>query len=167
MFFTYERSRAAIRRQVDDMLAMPAKVGDALFVQRPGVSGWSAGEHLDHLAKVTGSVLRQLSKNEAVDVPPISVIGRVILTTGWIPRGKARSPEKLRAVVTTREELEKAFAELAAMIGAFPGETDLLSGRPLMKHPIFRGLDATQSLRFIEIHNAHHLKIARDVLRPR
>jgi hypothetical protein len=166
MISTYERSRDAIRRQIESISAMQQRIGGELFVANPAISGWSPGEHLDHIAKAAASVLRQMSKNEPIGVPSISWIGRLVLTIGWIPRGKGRSPEKVRGAVVAPAEIESAFRELGALLDALPREEDFARGRPLVKHPVFRGLTAAQALRFVVVHNDHHLRIIDDIVRP-
>ncbi len=166
MFFTYEGSRDAVRRQFATMIDMPGKAGERLFEPRPEVSGWSAGEHLDHSAKVAAAILRQMLKNEPIDAPPINWIGRALLGAGWLPRGRGRSPERLRGAVVTPVVLEATYRELAGLLEDFPKRSALEPSRPLVKHPVFRGLNATQAMRFIAVHNRHHMKIVDEVLRP-
>ena len=128
------------------------------------VSAWSPAEHIDHLLKVTKSVLDRLPSQEALP-RGINVIGRAILALGWIPRGKGRSPERLTATRCTVEELQARLARVNAAVDAADAATIDAARIPSVPHPRFGGLTPPQALRFITVHTEHHLKIVRDILR--
>jgi len=127
------------------------------------VSGWSPAEHIDHLLKVTKSVLDRLPSEEAAP-RGINAIGRVILALGWIPRGKGRSPKGLTATRCTVEELQARLARVNAAVDATDVAAIDKSRTPNVPHPRFGGLTPSQALRFITVHTEHHLKIVRDIL---
>lgn len=85
----------------------------------------------------------------------------LIMLTGWIPRGKGRSPaavEPAAAVDETalRSLTTKARSALAQARAADPAAW--------WEHPIFGLLRRDRALRFAAIHTHHHLKIVRDIL---
>lgn len=163
MLYTFEGSLPRIRRQFAAMRDLADSMSEALFVPRPEISGWSVGEHLDHLGKVGGGILHLLAKDKPVEFRGVSLLGRVVLGAGWIPRGKAKAPEKMQGVAGTKEEIDSLLGrgeELLRQLAENPPRERRL---PLVKHPYFGGLNAPQAARFVAVHNHHHLKIIRAV----
>jgi hypothetical protein len=159
------KTLARIRQQLDRIRGLAAT--PQLFDASPGVSNWCIGEHLDHIVKVSSSVVGRVREtNPPVEKRGISLIGRAILTLGWIPRGRGRSPSRLVGTRVPAADLEASLAKLeSAVAGIEPAMIALKS--PTVPHPVFRGLTPAQALRFVEIHNAHHLKIVDEILRRR
>ena len=122
-------------------------------------SSWCVAEHLDHTLKVTNMTLQILLKDELPALPRgINLIGRMVLLTGWIPRGRGRSPEKLRGAPVPPDQLEAQLALLDELIDRIAAEPQR-SASPVFRHPFFGGLTFAQSLAFLAIHTDHHLKI--------
>jgi hypothetical protein len=124
-------------------------------------SAWSIGEQLDHSLKVASASIFVLLKP---DLPTLSrginLAGRMVLLTGWIPRGRGKSPEKLLGTPATSEELTTRLAELDTLIDrATASATAGRDAAPIFRHPLFGGLSFAQTLDFIAIHTHHHLKI--------
>jgi len=129
------------------------------------VSAWSAGQHLDHLLKVARAIMDHVVKPDGAVLPKgVNFVGRMVLTTGWIPRGRGKAPEKLRGAVATHEELVAALDRLVTMIGQIPLETLTLQKRATVPHPRFEALTPFQGLHFVVIHTGHHLRIVQEVL---
>lgn len=122
-------------------------------------SAWCVAEHLDHTLKVTNSTLRILLKPELPVLPKgINFIGRMVLLTGWIPRGRGRSPEKLRGAPATMHQLQALLDQLDELIERIAAEPPRKASA-VFRHPFFGGLTYAQSLRFLAIHTEHHLRI--------
>lgn len=129
------------------------------------VSGWSPAEHLDHLLKVCNAILgRVREENPPAEPRAISLLGRVILACGWIPRGRAKAPARVFGARASVAELEAALAKLEANVNGIAPPMVALQ-RPIVPHPVFGGLTPSQALRFIVIHNAHHFRIVDEILR--
>ena len=135
-----------------------------LLVCNERVSGWCPAEHLDHMAKVTGSVVGVLADENAQRRPGVSLMGRLIMLVGWIPRGLGKSPKRLLPVRASAEEIDAALARLEQTLDALPAAALSPSRGPVVPHPLFGGLTPSQALRFMAVHNEHHLKIIRDIL---
>ena len=128
-----------------------------------GVSGWSVGMHLHHVNLAMIGVFRSLAASE----PPVpqsafNPVRAMVFTSGRIPRGRAKSPE---AAVPSDGIGD---AELVAMLDE--SERLLEASRTLSpdhwyRHFAFGVLDRDRTLKFIRIHNRHHLRIVRDILR--
>ncbi len=159
------RLQATILAQLDDYLAL-ARDGDELGRRAPEVSGWSVAQQLEHLATVDRSVLQGIEKIDRGEIAERggagTLVGRVILLLGWIPRGKGKAPEKsmpaglggeelVAALETAKERFEKLdLARLETSAGTFP-------------HPVFGHLTAGQWLRFVAVHHRHHGRIIDDI----
>lgn len=145
------------------MRALPEQFGAELFVARPAVSSWSAGEHLDHTIKVALAFLEQIRKDEPGDWPGVNWSGRLVLTLGWIPRGKARAPERVRGAVCDVGVLDSTIARVESLLVQLRTSPPKERRLPLAKHPYFRGLNAAESARMVEVHTRHHLKIVEEI----
>ena len=132
-------------------------------VRAPDASGWSVHQHVEHVAVSAGyflTLLARLSKGEGTADGRPRLIGRIVLRTGIIPRGKGEAPD---FVVPTgrrnvRRKLERARDKFAGL-GTLP------RGGHRLPHPFLGALSARQWARFAEVHTRHHLKIIRDILR--
>jgi hypothetical protein len=129
-------------------------------------SAWSTLEHLDHTIRVASGLLHVLNKEEIPRLPRgISVIGRLVLLTGWIPRGRGKSPERMLPAPATVDDLQRRLSEMDGQIERVANRTAAVPAFPIVRHPVFGGLTYGQALRFIAIHTHHHLKILDDARR--
>jgi hypothetical protein len=165
MLYSFDGSLARARAQFAAMRAIARAMESDLFVARPEVSGWSAGEHLDHLAKVSNGIAQLILRNKPVEARPLNLLGRAVLATGWIPRGRARSPEPLRGAVSTLEELEGLFSSGEELLRRLEDAPARATRHLLTRHPYFGALDARHSIRFVSVHIHHHLKIVDEIAR--
>jgi len=156
-----------IDRQFAEIAAL-LEGGDALLgVRAPKVSGWSIGQQLDHVLHGAQAVFSTLTGGGKEPAAGINWTGRLLLTLGWFPRGVAKSPKSaLPSEAPDAAELAAKAAHLRAGFRDLAYRTGLLASRQLLfKHPYFGGLDCRQTLRFLGVHNHHHLKIVRDIRR--
>ena len=135
-----------------------------LLVCNERVSGWCPAEHLDHMAKVAGSVVHVLAKEDAQPRPGVTLIGRLVMLVGWIPRGLGKAPKRLTGTRASAEDIDAALARIEQELDALPPAAFSASRGSIVAHPRFGGLTPPQALRFIVVHNDHHLKIVRDIL---
>lgn len=164
MFYRTDRSIARLRAQTETMREIALWPAERLRSSEPTVSGWSPAEHVDHCAKVVQAMLGQLLDPVPLDpLKPISLIGHAVLLTGYIPRGKAKSPKRVRPVPASVEELIAALDANSVAIDrvAHPGWRAPTG--PVIPHPYFGGLTTVQTLHFLGVHTNHHLKIVRDI----
>lgn len=127
------------------------------------VSGWSVGMHIHHLNLAMIGVCRSLAASDPPVPPsPFNPLRAMVLTSGWIPRGRGKSPE---AAVPTdgiaEPELEAMLDESERLLEA----SRALPSDHWYRHFAFGVLDRDRTLKFIRIHNRHHLRIVRDILR--
>ena len=126
-------------------------------------SKWSVGAHVEHCALASTSMVRALADNAGA--PPPRGLNRpflmrsVILWTGWLPRGRAEAPEFVLPKSTTEGDLRDALARSLEAI-------DRLAEAPpdaWMRHFALGAMRRDAVLRFLHVHNRHHLKIIRDI----
>lgn len=155
-----------IERQLDQIAGRIRHGRAALILHAPGTSDWTVGQHLDHLLKALKGITTPL---ERTDMPPpargIKLLGRLLFLTGRIRRGAAQSPERVRGEQRAPEELETLMDLCRARLSRLrSGELPLRTGR-CVDHPALGGLTAVQAIRFVRIHQEHHLKIVAEIER--
>ena len=156
------------------MSALPAKVArleeisrwpaERLAKRNDRISGWSVAEQADHTLKVLSSILDRIERGKDLDgtVPPATMLGRFVMLTGYIPRGRGKSPAQFHGTAAPAEALASAVATVKQQLAALDRQRLRHPGLVLL-HPIFRGLNPAQSVRLAEIHTEHHLKIIREI----
>ncbi len=155
-----QREIRRIEQQFDELLAAAARPD----VRIERVSAWSVGQHLDHMLKVDRSVARCFETPETGPCPPLSRIGWLILTTGWIPRGRGRAPTTVAPEPAPPAELTVQVRSVSDLVAeTLTSEERLADPRPIARHPLFGGLSAARWVRFLAVHHHHHLKIVRDI----
>lgn len=159
-----------VLEQVDHLIALAEGPGSALNGadrERTPVSRWSPLEHAEHLALADEASLHQLEAAlDRDDGPKGTLVGRLVLLLGWIPRGVGKAPEQTRAEGVDRYEVAERLRAVRERIEALGGRLDeVAAARGRASHPVFRGLTAAQWLKFLSVHHRHHLKIIEDIRR--
>lgn len=162
------KHHATVLNQFDELIALAndsAKVG----AQAPEVSGWTVLHHLEHLV-LTGNGLASLMQRILTETSLPSSgspkpIGRVVLLSGFIPRGKAKAPEivvprelDLDTLQSRLQQVRQRFVELE------PSLQKLQAAQGRLPHPMLGDFSGPQWMRFMGIHQEHHLKIIREIL---
>ena len=144
-----------------------AAAGDArLSCSVQAVSGWCPAEHLDHCAKVARLMLEVVNSAGALPAGNgISTLGRVILIFGWIPRGRGKAPKRVFGSRVDGAALLASLQEVEELVERVDAAAVSRSRVPVVPHPKFGGLTGDEALRFIDIHNRHHLRIITDIER--
>jgi len=164
MFPTASSSLTRLRRQLTQIRTLADSVEPRLFANAQ-CSGWCPAEHLDHIVKVSASIVNRLLQMDAPPTSGVSLIGRIILAVGRIPRGRGKAPERLRGARLSGADLHASVAKLEEKLDLL-SEAHLAEKRgPIVPHPRFGGLRPGQALRFAAVHNDHHLRIIEDILK--
>ncbi len=127
------------------------------------VSKVSVAWHLDHGLKVINGIYSALRKSEPSQYKKNYNLTRsAVYFAGAMPRGVGKSP---KSVLPPEEIL---VADINKQLEEARGNIEKLKALPInanFKHPVFGVLNRDQSIRFLEIHTEHHLKIIRDILK--
>ncbi|HET6348347.1 MAG TPA: DinB family protein [Candidatus Krumholzibacteria bacterium] len=131
----------------------------------PGVSQWSVGMHVHHCALT----MILIGKGLAASTPPAppsrsSLAKTAVFTSGRIPRGRAKNNERSQPSASVpRAEMLALLEESAREIESATG----LAAGTWITHPVFGPLQRDDALKFVRIHNRHHLRIVADILKSR
>ncbi|WP_292892141.1 hypothetical protein [Nonlabens sp.] len=140
-------------------LASFIKAGDQLNLK---VSKKSSYWHLDHSCKVLHAISEALTTSQPKDYQPkYSLPKLMIMTTGFIPRGKGRAPKQ--TLPTGDLSTEALYSNLEKIKEAIKDLNDL-SKNNNFKHPVFGYLNLKDAIKFMGIHTQHHLKIMRAIV---
>ena len=129
----------------------------------PQVSQSSVGWQMEHSLLTINGIITAIQNSNPKDYSSkFSLMKWIILVTKKIPRGKAKAPKVVVPKDTiTKADLEQHLAKARATIN----ELDLVSNNHFFKHPYFGNLKKKQTIRFLEIHTQHHLKIIDDIVK--
>ena len=169
------RSHERLRRSIDECaaLAEDARSCDACA---PSVSGWSVVNHLEHLLLADRwmfgwieSVVGEGASDQAADAGGgPSPRGYLVLSTGFIPRGRGRAPDRTCPNGLSALEILAGFREVGAQVeGLQPRLTEVDAIALTRPHHVLGHLTPARWLRFAGIHHHHHDKIIRDILSAR
>ncbi|MDN3665264.1 DUF1569 domain-containing protein [Algibacter miyuki] len=127
------------------------------------ISKSTVGWQLDHALKVINSVSAQAINSDPGSYKSSFSFMRIALfKLGFFPRGKARAPKAVRPPeIIVEAEILKQLQTARTYIN----KLEILPENAYFNHPMFGMLNKKQTLRFLEIHTNHHLKIIRDILK--
>lgn len=125
------------------------------------VSSASIGWHIEHSLLVIEGVIETLKTSDPkLFKKKFNLKKEIIYILGKFPRGKARAPKSVRpAEHMDKIETEKRLDRIKLAVP----ELLILDKGVFFKHPIFGNLRLLDSVRFLELHTEHHLKIIRGV----
>jgi hypothetical protein len=160
----FERLTAQ-QRQMEALLAAGVPGLDA---RAEGVSAWSVAQQLEHLG-LTGN--RVLDAIDAILRDPAAPprgrpnpAGWMVLLSGRIPRGRVKTRPEWTPPDSSPERARQGVAALGARTAALAERAgELAAARATRAHPRLGQFDARRWLRFLVIHQEHHLRLARDI----
>lgn len=119
--------------------------------------------HLNHTIKSMNSICIALMESNPENYRPrFSLAKSFILLTGYIPRGRGKSPKPFdNKENTPSDRLREMLVEAEKNYDAIDG----LPANSHFLHPYFGHLNLKQAKKFIRIHSLHHLKIISDILK--
>lgn len=132
-------------------------------IKNSAVSASTIGWQLDHSLKVINAVCQWTINSNPKDYKwKFNFWRSVLLPLGYFPRGKAKAPKHvLPSEVITSNALKQQLETAKAFIPTIAN----LPNDVYFKHPLFNMLTKRQTIRFLEIHTNHHLKIVKDILK--
>jgi hypothetical protein len=132
--------------------------------QADSVSAWSVRDHIEHLLRANEGTLASIALNREPDpVEPKALLGRVVLATGYIPRGQGQAPDGTLPEGLSALELGARFLALELALRALDVEALAAEERVVANHVVFGGFSAADWLRLMVVHDEHHMKIIADI----
>ncbi|WP_420570742.1 DUF1569 domain-containing protein [Kordia sp.] len=135
---------------------------DLRDAKNKAVSKADVAWHLDHMLKTINRLSESLESSDPTMYHSSFNVPRIMsLTGGIIPRGRAQSPQNVRPpenILT--ENIHAQILEAKDNIQ----KLENLDANANFDHPVFGMLNKAQTIRFLEVHTAHHLKIIADIL---
>ena len=164
-----KKSLQGIVASIGDLIALAGKP-EEVRQESTSVSGWSVGKHLEHLIlsdELTLDGLSKLSSGPVSTTPgQPTLVGRICLWAGYIPRGRGKAPEGVVPQGIPDQEIHDKLTAVREGFIEFETSVEALArSTATQPHPVFGRLDACQWLRFTDMHHHHHQKIIRDIVR--
>lgn len=160
-------AHAAVRSMSAALDSLAAALDGAhgpLTAMAPRVSAWTIAQQIDHVLKANQLFFERIAGAKEPLPGGIKLMGRVVLSTGFIPRGVGKSPKAVLGEPLTGAQLRGSYAACRTAFDEACTREDLfVNAWPVAKHPYFGPLNAEQSLKFCAIHTRHHLALARDI----
>jgi len=129
----------------------------------PKVSKSNVGWQIDHALRVLRGISWQLEESNPNEFKQkFNIKRKLFLMIGTIRRGTARVP---KTVVNDKEITEESIKIFLDKTKEQVKKIDDLPSKSHFIHPYLGSFDKKESIRFIEIHTEHHLKIIRDMFR--
>jgi hypothetical protein len=127
------------------------------------ISEVSVGWHIEHSLLVIKQITATVAQSEPkLYKSKFNVKRFVVFLTKTIPRGKAKAPK----VVIPSEEITVDLLQ-ESLKNTYQAITYLkdCEANQYFMHPFFGQLNKKQTIKLLEIHTEHHLKIIRDILK--
>lgn len=161
-------SFARLAAQGREMAALAAEPDSALLARADGVSAWAVAQQIEHLGLTGGRVIDAV---EAIladpGTPPRgrpNPAGWMVLLTGRIPRGRVKTRPEWAPPEASPERARQAVATLAGRTAALAARAaEIAAARATRPHMVLGQFDARRWLRFLAIHQEHHLRLVRDI----
>ncbi len=126
------------------------------------VSEWSIGMHVHHCClAMVGFCQALIASTPPAPQSRFSLVAAAVFSSGRIPRGRGRSPD----VALPNQDI--SATELWTLLDQSERiltEVHDLDPKTWCRHPVFGVFDRDKTLRFILIHNRHHLRIISDIV---
>ena len=131
-------------------------------VQCEKVSKWTVGMQIEHCILGTGGICDAIghSKPHTGKIKK-GLLRRIIFLTGTIPRGRGKAPD---ASLPNEEITELGLRELLSKAKLSVQQAAESNYECWWAHIRFGVMKRDEALKFVEIHNKHHLKIISDIL---
>jgi hypothetical protein len=130
---------------------------------KPSVSCSSVGWHIEHTLMTALLIIHAVEKSDPEKYQRKFNPNRLLVfTINKIPRGRGKAP---KSVVPTGEfsiqKIKSDFQELKSKVLTL----NSLHPSCFFKHPYFGDLNLKGTIKFLNIHTKHHLKIIDDILK--
>lgn len=127
------------------------------------ISKSSVGWHIEHTLLTLNRVIEQVQKSDPSAYKWTFNFKRfLVFTMNKIPRGKAKAPKVVQPntdfnIETLKSQLENGKVNIAKLKS--------MNKNQYFDHPYFAHLNLKPTVKFLEIHTKHHLKIIDDIIK--
>ncbi|NNK88664.1 MAG: DUF1569 domain-containing protein [Flavobacteriaceae bacterium] len=135
---------------------------DNADVVNTDVSQASIGWHLHHTLLTIDRIYTALESSNPSEFKSRMNAARTLSLTGnFIPRGRAQSPASVRPPEDfTTDDINDLLIKVKELAPKFAD----FDKKVFFDHPYFGHLNRSHSMRFLQVHSNHHLKIVQDIL---
>jgi len=124
------------------------------------VSASSIGWHIEHTLLTINKIAEATKASDARDYKwTFKPIKYIVFFTGKIPRGRAKNPKVVDPDFFNEDSLKIHIQKTKTTIL----ELIHLEKEKYFKHPFFGNLKLKNTIKFLEIHTSHHLKIIEEI----
>lgn len=157
----YSQSRHV--RQLGEHLDRIESYLDRRDALAPEVSAVPVAWHLDHMLKMVTAIHSVLKSSDPADYSyQIKPMRTLVFTMGRFPRGVAESPSSVRPPdIILTAAIREQLAGARALLPTFSA----LQKQQFFDHFVFGSLNRRRTVKFINIHTRHHLRIIDDILK--
>lgn len=127
------------------------------------ISSGSVGWHIEHSLLAMEQIINSLKRsNPGVYRRKFHVVRELVFMLNKIPRGKGRAPKTTHPKPsTTPEELHEMVRNTLVKIS----ELMDIPESHFFTHPYFGDIKYGRTIKFLNMHTHHHLKIIHDILK--
>lgn len=126
------------------------------------ISKSNVGWHIEHILLTINLIIEEVRKSNPENYEWSFKLPRILVfATNKIPRGKAKAPK----IVVPKTYDEQTLLEHLKITKFKIQELENLISDKYFNHPFFGNLKLYKTIKFLEIHTSHHLKIINDILK--
>ena len=131
--------------------------------ENSSISNATVGWQIEHSLLVMNSIINRLQEPKEIEFKSKFNLKKcIIFTTKKIPRGKVKAPK----IVLPAEKLDlKSLQELVLFTQKNILKLNKIDPNAFFEHRIFGHLNLKHTIRFLKIHNLHHIKIIKDIIK--
>ena len=134
-------------------------------LENPAVSKGTVGWHIEHSLLTLNVIINAVKTSDPGNYKwAFNWRRTLIATTGKIPRGRVKAPSVVQPIAKFTEDTLKEHMALAK---SNLNSLKDVEANHFFKHPFFGNLNVKPTLRFLQIHTAHHLAIINDIIKSR
>lgn len=131
-------------------------------IRNEKISAWTVGMQIEHCLKSTIGICKAITNSEPYRGKiKKGLIRRIIFLTGMIPRGRGKAPA---AAIPDEQTTESELWELMEKATLLVQKAAEFDSACWWEHFVFGVMQRDEALKFIAIHNRHHLKIISDIV---
>ncbi len=129
----------------------------------PAVSRSSVGWHIEHTMMATFQIIHAVEKSNPEKYSrKFNPKRLLVFTINKIPRGRGKAPKSVLppgefSIDKIKEDIQKLKSKVSVLTN--------LHHSSFFEHPYFGNLNLKDTIKFLNIHTKHHLKIIDDIIK--